>query len=92
LQINNNKEAKEQRISKVKQGIRFILSHFEGRQQLFPRKMSTALSQGRQFIVYSEDQILNECEKAGFVDCRLNAYSVSGESQSNELNIFSASS
>jgi hypothetical protein len=80
----------EERAAKVKQGIRFILSHFEGRQQLFPRKMSTALSQGRQFIVYSEDQILNECEKAGFVDCRLNAYSVSEESQSNELNIFSA--
>ena len=66
---NNNKEVKEQRI-------RFILSHFEGRQQLFPRKISTALSQGRQFIVYSEQQILNECEKASFVDCRLNAYPV----------------
>ena len=52
--------------------------------------MSTALSQGRQFIVYNEDQILNECEKAGFVDCRLNAYSISEESQSDELNIFSA--
>jgi hypothetical protein len=55
--------------------------------------MSTALSQGRQFIVYNEDQILNECEKAGFVDCRLNAYPIvtfSEESQSNELNIFSA--
>jgi hypothetical protein len=80
----------EERAAKVKQGIRFILSHFEGRQQLFPRKMSTALSQGRQFIVYTEDQIFNECEKAGFVDCRLNAYPVSEESQSNELNIFSA--
>jgi hypothetical protein len=80
----------EERAAKVKQGIRFILSHFEGRQQLFPRKMSTTLSQGRQFIVYSEDQILHECEKAGFVDCRLNAYSVSEELQSNEFNIFSA--
>jgi hypothetical protein len=80
----------EERAAKVKQGIRFILSHFEGRQQLFPRKMSTALSQGRQFIVYSEEQILTECEKAGFVDCRLNAYSISEEPQSNELNIFSA--
>lgn len=52
--------------------------------------MSTALSQGRQFIVYSEEQILHECEKAGFVHCRLNAYSVSEESQSNALDIFSA--
>jgi hypothetical protein len=80
----------EERAAKVKQGVKFILSHFEGRQQLFPRTMSTALSQGRQFIVYTEDQILHECEKAGFVDCRLNAYSVLEQLQSNELNIFSA--
>lgn len=52
--------------------------------------MSTALSQGRQFIVYNEEQIISECIKTNFIDCRLNAYSVSEESQSNELNIFSA--
>jgi len=33
---------------------------------------------------------LTGCEKAGFVNCRLNAYSISKESQSDELNIFSA--
>ena len=72
--MRNNQEAKELRISKVKEGIQFILTHFEGRQQLFPRKMSTSLSQGRQFTVYNEEQILNECIKASFIDCRLNAY------------------
>jgi hypothetical protein len=83
----------KERAAKVKQGIKFILSHFEGRQQLFPRKMSTALSQGRQFIVYSEAQILNECEKAGYIDCRLNAYpinTISEELQYDDLDIFSA--
>lgn len=53
----------------------FILLHFEGRQKLFPRKMSTALSQGKHFTVYNEKQILDECIKANFVDCR-NAYPV----------------
>ena len=38
--------------------------------------MSTSLSQGRQFTVYNEEQILNECIKANFIDCRLNAYPV----------------
>jgi hypothetical protein len=66
----------EEKAAKVKQGIRFILSHFEGRQQLFPRKMSTTLSQGRQFIVYNEEQIISECIKANFIDCRLNAYPI----------------
>jgi hypothetical protein len=71
-----SKEEKDQRIAKVSEGIRFILSHFEGRQRLFPRKMSTALSQGRHFTVHNEKQILDECIKANFVDCRLNAYPV----------------
>jgi hypothetical protein len=66
----------EERAAKVKQGIRFILSHFEGRQQLFPRKMSTALSQDKQFIVFNEGQILNECIKSNFIDCRINAYPI----------------
>jgi len=64
------------RRDKVKEGIRFLLSHFEGRQRLFPRKMSTAFSKGKQFTVYNEDQILNECIKASFVDCRLNGYPI----------------
>jgi hypothetical protein len=92
ISYNINKEAKEEQIAKVKQRIRFILSHFEGRQPLFPRKMSTALSQGRQFIVYNEEQILNECIKANFIDCRLNAYPdiiILEHSQSDEFDIFS---
>lgn len=36
--------------------------------------MSTALTKNQQFTVYNEDQILNECIKANFIDCRLNAY------------------
>jgi hypothetical protein len=32
--------------------------------------------------VYNEDQILTECEKAGFVDCRLNAYPVLSDDDS----------
>lgn len=67
---------KEERINKVKEGIDFILSHFEGRQQLFPRKISTAFSNNRQFTIYNKEQILNECIKSDFIDCRINAYPV----------------
>jgi hypothetical protein len=38
--------------------------------------MSTVLSQGRQFTVHNEEQILNECIKANFIDCRINAYPI----------------
>jgi hypothetical protein len=64
LQIYYYNNSSNESIAKVKEGIRFILTHFEGRQPLFPRKMSTSLSQGRQFTVYNEEQILNECIKA----------------------------
>jgi hypothetical protein len=64
------------KIDRVREGIDFILSHFEGRQQLFPRKISTAFSSNKQFTVYNKEQILNECIKANFIDCRINAYPV----------------
>ena len=51
---------------KVKEGINFLLSHFEGRQRLFPRKMSTFASNGKQFTVYNKEQILNACIKSNF--------------------------
>jgi hypothetical protein len=36
--------------------------------------MSTAFSDNKQFTVYNKEQILNECIKADFIDCRINAY------------------
>jgi Primase X len=36
--------------------------------------MSTPVSNGRQFTVCTKEQILQECEKAHYIDCRLNAY------------------
>ena len=66
----------QEREEKVKEGIDFLLSHFEGRQRLFPRKMSTFTSKGKQFIVYNKEQILDACIKSNFIDCRLNAYPV----------------
>ena len=66
----------QERETHVKEGIEFLLSHFEGRQRQFPRKISTLLSNGKQFIVYNKEQILDICIKSNFKDCRLNAYSI----------------
>lgn len=67
------------RVIKVKEGIDFILSHFKERQQLFPRNISTAFSRGKQFVVCNREQILKECIKSRFTDCRINAYPVFNE-------------
>jgi hypothetical protein len=72
LTVQNNQGIEE----KLNEGIDLLLSHFEGRQKLFPRKMSTFASQGKQFIVYNKEQILSACIKSNFLDCRLNAYPV----------------
>src|SRR5215211_2840542 len=66
----------QEREKKVRDSIDLILSHFEDRQLLFPRKMSTFASNGKQFIVYNKEQILDACVKSNFLDCRLNAYPV----------------
>jgi hypothetical protein len=79
LQIFKQNEVEKIRIIKAKEGIDLILSHFEGRQILFPRKISTVFSNGKQFAIYSREQILEECIKANFIDCRINAYPVLGE-------------
>ena len=41
---------------KLKEGINFLLSHFEERQRLFPRKMSTFASNGKQFTVCKKNK------------------------------------
>ena len=64
----------QERETQVKEDIDFLFSHFEGRQRLFPRKMSTLASQGNQFNVYNKEQIIDACSKSNFVDCRVNAY------------------
>jgi hypothetical protein len=48
-------------------------------QNLFPRKMATDQSQGKQFVVNSKEEILMKCVAAGFKDCRLNAYPTRGD-------------
>ena len=70
--VENNQDTNE----KLKESIDFILSHFEGRQRLFPRKMSTLASNGKQFTVYNKEQILDACIKSNFLDCRINAYPI----------------
>jgi hypothetical protein len=72
LTVQNNRNREEI----VKEDIDFLLSHFEGRQRLFPRKMSTFTTKGKQFTVHNKEQILDACIKANFLDCRLNAYPI----------------
>jgi len=53
-------------------GIDFILNHFE--EPLFPRTISTYISEGKQFEVFSKEEMIKAFEQSDFLDCRVNAY------------------
>jgi hypothetical protein len=53
-------------------GLDFLLTHFS--EPVFPRKISTALTEGGQFEVRSRAEVLEATQKADYLDCRINAY------------------
>src|SRR5262249_654724 len=55
-----------------KMSLAFILSHFEV--PIWPRKLSTRTTEGRQVLVYSQHEALARFRQARFLDCRINAY------------------
>src|SRR5215216_6136242 len=57
----------------------FILSHFEP--PTFPRRISTALSQDRQYAAYSIEFMLYKFQEAKEKDCKVNAYRYIGGQQ-----------
>lgn len=63
------------RMHKISLGIDLLLNQFAAaNQKLFPRKMAMGSQYG--ITVNSKEDIMSECLKAGFVDCRLNSYPV----------------
>lgn len=54
-------------------GLEYILCHFGG-QRLWPRKISTKATEGRQILVNNEMEALTRFTRANFLDCRISAY------------------
>jgi ribosomal protein S19 len=69
-QQQKQQESKRERREKVREGIKFILSHFK--QPIFPRTISSinTVYYGAQFkVVYSEKEMLRVYEQSKFIDC-----------------------
>jgi hypothetical protein len=56
------------------QGLDFILNHFE--EPLFPRTISTKMTQGRQIAVHNKAEALARFNQANGLDCRIAAYPI----------------
>ncbi len=64
--------------NKFTDGLDFILSHFT--EPLFPRKYSTAATNGVQIRANNREELITAYEKADLLDCRINAFPVLTES------------
>jgi hypothetical protein len=53
-------------------GLDFILSHFK--EPIFPRTISTKLTENKQIVVYSREEALERFEAAEWLDCKISAY------------------
>jgi hypothetical protein len=60
--------------SKVQTGLEFLLSHFS--EPLFPRKVSTATTRGKQYEIPDKDTALYYYKVALYEDCRIEAFGV----------------
>jgi hypothetical protein len=62
----------------IEEGLDYILSHFEG-QRLWPRTISTRITENRQVTVRSREEALARFTQANFLDCRISAYPSNSE-------------
>jgi hypothetical protein len=60
------------RMNAVSEGFNFLITHFQD--PLFPRTISTKMTDGRQILVFSREEALSRFRESNFFDCRMNAY------------------
>ena len=53
----------------VTEGLDFILSHFE-KDSIWPRTISTKLTEGRQITVYSKLEAMSYYKDSNYLDCQ----------------------
>src|SRR5712691_4637287 len=75
LFLSSHKQQSEKRKNKVKQNIRFILSHFK--EPAFPRTITSRSTtcDGTQFkVVYDEKEMFRTYQESKFIDCRVSIH------------------
>jgi hypothetical protein len=59
---------------RFEEGFKFILSHFEHQTQIWPRTISSQLTNRAQIPVYDERYALAKFKQSNLIDCRINGY------------------
>ena len=71
IETKDNKSTNQREL--IEEGLDFSLFHFN-QDRLFPRKIQTHNSKGKQIEVFSKEEALNHYEESNFIDCRINAF------------------
>jgi hypothetical protein len=58
--------------NKIVNGLDFILRHFQP--PIFPRTISTKLTENKQVVIYSREEAISRFEAADWLDCKISAY------------------
>jgi hypothetical protein len=64
---------KSKSYGEVENGLDFLLSHFN-QDRLFPRKIQTHETKGKQNEVFSKEEAMKHFEQSDFIDCRINNF------------------
>jgi len=57
---------------KVKENVRFLLSHFNNQNYNYPRTIKTLKTDGNSIYIDHENEIINYFLEADFTDCKIN--------------------
>jgi hypothetical protein len=72
--IENINSKKSKSYQEVENGLDFLLSHFNQKRLLFPRKIQTHASKGKQIEVFSKEEGMKYFEESDLVDCKINNF------------------
>ena len=61
---------------KVKENVRFLLSHFNNQNYNYPRTIKTLKTDGNSIYIDHENEIINYFLEADFTDCKINWYPI----------------
>jgi Primase X len=59
--------------AEIENGLDFILLHFN-HEKLFPRRIQTGKSEGRQIEVFSKQEVLSYFKESDLLDCKINSF------------------
>ena len=72
--MQRDKEIEKEQGKKIKEKVRFLLSHFNNQNYNYPRAIKTLKTEGNSIYIHNENEIINYFVDANFIDCKINGY------------------